>query len=301
MTLPRRKPDPIGAFNECLLRMQQGEPLDSVLRDFPDLAPEVRLELDLVRDIWDVRGSNTVPIQALRRSRENLVALAQRYRTVPRPPWWRVWPRAGLGWLRRSAALKGILAALLLTLVLVVLTGAALRALPGEPLHRYRVVVEELYPLLAPTLEERLVREVALDERRAADARHLLQQGVANEQLSIPGLLVIDETSWQVAGLPVMPPPGLDPAAYPRDVVWNARVELRGSSNPQLLELEPRLYQVRGKVEQLEGQNLRLSGVWVGMPADAALIVAPGDMVRVTLRRLGNGEWRAERLEVLVN
>ncbi len=287
-------------LNDCLLRLQRGETVEGILADYPAQAAELRPELEMVRSLWATRGSDTVPIQALQRSRQRLITLAERYRTEPRPPRWRVWLSRLLRLPRRPAFRLGLLLPLVLAALAAGAAAAADSALPGEPFYRVKLAVEQFPLLLNASLPDRLALELAYDQRRAEELRSAMEQRQVSGKYLLAGRLEKAQTGWQIAGIPIQMEDGENAAPAEGDYVAGL-LSIEPDKPTARGKFSARLFSGRGIVEEVGENRARISGIWLDLPAASGKLagLTPGQTVRVSLVRTPQDGWLVQRLEVL--
>jgi hypothetical protein len=80
-----RSEDPLfKLFEICLLRLQSGETLEAILAENPEHSDDLRPVLESVIAIWNTRGSDTVPVAAMFRSREQLLNARRNFKAEPK-------------------------------------------------------------------------------------------------------------------------------------------------------------------------------------------------------------------------
>jgi len=170
------------ALQECLEAVRTGRDLDAILRRYPGQRDELIALLQVSGDLLQLQVAAPDPAFRLR-ARSTLLAAAQRQRDRPG------WPLARLANRLLPARPVRIAAAIALTAALLaggVIVSAA-QSLPGEPLYRLKIAMEELQ--LAVTLDpaENARLRLELADRRLAEAERLSSLGRANEALDLVG------------------------------------------------------------------------------------------------------------------
>jgi len=245
-------------FEDCLARLQHGASLEEVLQKYPEWREELRPVLEAMLALWESRGSDTVPVAAMRRSREHLLEEAQRRRAVEPPP--SFWVR----WLRKTSGF--IVPAVVFLVVLgLFLTGwASVKALPGEAFYPVKLAAEQITLNFSASPSQRMELEDAYNLRRAEEVEALIQRR-RKQEVTFSGYLTEEgDHTWRINGIP------LDVPSTLKDGLANlagSYVDVRGSSTQDghlMLEwAEPRVYTLTGKVQAVEGERVRVAGLWV--------------------------------------
>ena len=178
------RPDPDDVNNildQCLMQLQAGAELESILADYPELSQDLRPILEAVVAIMSARGSDTVPVAAMRRSRARLMSITRQLNTLPRPAWWKVQWTLFTGRLWRARALMISLAGLVLIASLIWTGLASAQALPGETLYPVKIAAEQIGLSISATSSDRLQREENYDLRRKEEVEALIIQNREEE------------------------------------------------------------------------------------------------------------------------
>jgi hypothetical protein len=284
-------------FEACLLRLQCGESLEQVLADYPEWRRELRPALEAVQAVWKARGSDTVPIAAMARSREQLrLELQRRQALSPRESAWQRFWRA-----LHVPHVASLLVAVTLVLAGLGITGlVTAQALPGQAFYPVKLATERLTMSLPASAAEKLAREEEYDLRRNQEFSALLRQQ-RDEVLYFSGFLSTpDGQDWQVGTLSVTAGAELVPVLAEktgRYVTVCARTRDDGSL--ALETVEDRVYHLEGQVEAVEGERVKVGGLWVEAEReDAPAALRPGDAAAFSLVRLADGRLLATHFRV---
>jgi hypothetical protein len=165
------KPEDLNlAFNSCLEQLQAGVPLETVLRKYPQCSADLRPVLEAVMAVWEARGSDTVPVAAMARSRAHLAEEVQR-RLAVAPPinFWQRW--------YRSLRFATVPMVILLAVIGFGLSGlASVKALPGEAFYPVKLAAERFTLSLPASADVRLAREESFDNKRLQEVEALSEQ-----------------------------------------------------------------------------------------------------------------------------
>ncbi len=284
-------------FDRCLERLQAGQSLEAVLADYPQWADELRPVLEAVLAIWAARGSDTVPVAAMQRSRMHLNEEIQRRNAVEKPlNLWQRWLQS----MRRSTAPALMLVAAVLAVV--ALTGlASVQALPGEALYPVKIAAERFTLSLPADASERLTREETYDSRRFAEVEELRQQQ-REQEVDFTGYLELGEDGvWRVGKIPINVPENmLEALAELEGQYIFVHADLMPDSSLVLEWFEARLYTISGRVTQIDGARIRVDTLWVDVSPEVAAAGLPvvGQQVTVSVVRLQGGGVLAVKLSL---
>lgn len=275
-------------LEECLQRMQMGERPESILRDYPQQAGELR---PLLESAQQAQGGvlHLPPVSGVSRSRAQFLEAAAAQ--TQRRRWFAFsLPRFG------SALLTTFI--LILTIGLVVAL-ASDRSLPGQPLYGIKRSVERAQLALSGDALTHLSREDAFDQRRAEEVRQLILSG-RQQAVEFSGLLTrrIEDgyNQWSAAGIDFTLSGALQSSA---GSMAGAYVELRGfvrgQQGVEITEMQLRLYQIGGILQSKTDEEWIIEGVRVRLPSLAELIGTPevGKPISVTAIRVGENDFLA--------
>lgn len=281
-------------FDRCLERLQGGASLESVLAEYPEWTGELKPVLESILAIWASRGSDTIPIAAMVRSRERLSEEIQRRRAVEPPP--PAWKR----WLRQLRPLM-VPAMVLLVVIALSVTGlASVEALPGEALYPVKLAAERISLSLPASPMERLEREETFDSRRQAEVRALIDQHRTQEVFFSGYLTYGDDKVWRVNQIPLDVPANL--VERLQSLIGQyifVRADLQTDGLLQLQWFESRIYNISGRVSAIDGIRFKVDDLWVELGADAAVRGMPGlgQYVTVSVIRLSDGRLVAIKVD----
>lgn len=265
-----------------------GETLESILKDYPQQAAELR---PLLESAQQARAGAMYlrPVSGMMRSRARFLEAAAAYSRPRRKVFFSI-PRFASG--------------LITVLVVVLLVGfgvalASDRSLPGQPLYGVKRSVEQAQLALSGDALSRLSREDAIDRRRVEEVRRLILSG--NEQaVEFSGLLTrrIQDglNQWSVDGVDFTLSGSLQSAAPSMDGAYvDVRGFVRGQSGLEVSEMSLRLYQIGGILQSQTDQEWIIEGVRVRLPSLAELIGTPevGKPITVTAIRVGQNDFLA--------
>jgi hypothetical protein len=241
------------ALEVCLAALSTGVDLETCLTLYPDLAEELRPALEAAQAAQSARVE-TIPPQAMRHSRERLLAAGAQLR-----------PR------RRFALLpiglpRAALAALAVTVALLLgwsgLRGASAEALPGDPLYPIKRADENMRLQLSLSSTARRSLESSYIQRRAEEVSSLL--GLGRVALVAFEGVVTDQSAdrWLVQGIRVFLTPQTKIFG---DIQIGMRIEVEGETQAGgwvlAHELRLRSLEIVGVVESIGPQTWRIAGV----------------------------------------
>ena len=253
-------------FDQCLVKLQNGASLESVLAEYPEWKQELRPVLEAVLAVWESRGSDTVPVAAMTRSRERLQEDAQRRRAVaPRESAFQRW--------FRSLRMATVPAVLLLVTIGLGLTGlASVQALPGQPLYPVKLAAERFTLSLPASASQRLAREETYDIRRNEEVETLMHQQREQEVYFTGYLSRGEDLAWRVDHMVVEVPADLVESLTSklgRYVYVHA--DLMPDGRMVVEWVEDRVYTISGRVQEVDGLRFRIDGIWVDLTEDTAM------------------------------
>ena len=273
-------------FDRCLEKLQSGTSLEAVLAEYPEWAEELRPVLESVMALWQARGSDTVPVAAMTRSRARLNEEAQRRRAVERQP--SLWQR----WLRTASRVT-VPAVILLVVAGLALTGlASVKALPGETLYPVKIAAERLTLSLPANASDRLSREETYDTRRFAEVEALRYQQREQEVFFVGNLTLGEDRIWRIGQMPLNVPVEMEDDLTKRVGQYIiVRADLMPDGRLVLEWFELRLYTVSGRVQAVDGTSIRIDSVQAELSPDLAGQWTPvvGQRVTVSVMRLADG------------
>ena len=273
-------------FDRCLEKLQAGTPLEAVLAEYPDWADELRPVLESVMALWQARGSDTVPVAAMTRSRARLNEEIQRRQAVQ--PTLSLWQR-----FFQSMRRVTVPAVILLVATGLSLTGlASVKALPGEPLYPMKIAAERISLNLPANASERLTREETYDTRRFEEVEELRHQQREQEVYFTGDLALGEDGVWRIGQIPLDVPASMEEELAKlegRYIIVHA--DLMPDGNLVLEWFELRLYTISGRVQEVDGARMRIDTVWADLSADAAGQWTPavGQRVTASVVRLAGG------------
>ncbi len=279
------KPEVAQALAEALEALRRGETADSVLARTPEWADELRPLLQAAAAAARPRVDR-VPPDALRRSRQRLLARAQR--PAPALPAWR---RLLLRAPRRAATALAILLAAIGGAGGI--TNAAAQSLPGEALYPVKLAVEDLALLLSADNQRRLRLETIYSERRVEEVIRLLTLGRV-VPLSFEGPVVqTGPLHWDIGGVLVRLTPQ---TTILGEILSGMIVEVEGLTQTDGSFLAHRIhlhkYDLLAVLEELDRSRITVGAETLGLTAFTYLEpgISVGDLVLVRVSIDETGE-----------
>ena len=185
----------LDALESCLQQIEQGEPLDTVLARYPELAAQLRPLLEAAVCARSARVES-LPVTALARQRARGLALAadlrqgKNRRTLRRYSW------------RPVMTVLAVLAILVMSSNGLLIASA--HSIPGDTLYPLKRSVESTQLRLVSDPVERELLEHEFDERRVDETRHLITDQRV-EEVEFTGVVASQsENEWLVSGISVV-------------------------------------------------------------------------------------------------
>jgi hypothetical protein len=206
-------------LENCLLRMQQGETLETVLAQHPDLAAQLRPLLETAARARSARPED-LPGTLLARQRTQLLARAAELRQgnnrrlLQRPSWRPVW------------TLLSVLAMLIMSSNGLLIASA--HSLPGDTLYPLKRSVESTQLQLVFNPVKRQALEQSFNKRRLDETKSLITRQRV-ESVDFKGVVTSQsDGEWLVSGIPVLldTQTGLDAGIEVGD-----EIEVHGATN----------------------------------------------------------------------
>lgn len=273
-------------LDESLARLQAGESLEAVLARNPEWAADMRPILESVMAVWQTRGSDTVPVAAMVRSRERLLVEAQRRRALE--------PRRSplFAWLSNFRAVT-VSAVILVVVLTLGITGlSSLNALPGDPFYPMKLAAETFTLSLPVKASVRLAWQDSYDLRRRQEVEGLIGRHSEVEVHFTGHLTKSEDGRWMVDEIPLVVTD--DRIALLEK--YNGRfvyvvADLLPDGQAYLEGIDTRLYEITGEVRAFDGTSLRVDDVTLLVTNDTLIDMPPtvGDAVTVTSMRTGDG------------
>jgi len=246
--------DDYSLFEHCLTQLEAGKDLDSILAQFPDKADKLRPMLIAALKARRRGIPMRVPASAQVDSRTRFLAEAARIQeSKHRKPLLRL----------RFA----IMAALIVVVVLAGLIGTGLssaQAIPGQPLYSVKRTVEQAQLALTTDQAARLKLEEEFDLRRVSEAEKLARTDYSGSIKLAGPLVASGDQKWSVGGVQLSLDD--DQAALAESLI-GSYVEVEGLVSPgdglAVDQMELRLFNISGTIEEINGAEWRVSGVIV--------------------------------------
>jgi hypothetical protein len=180
-------------FEECLLQLQEGIPLEKVLGSHPEQAEELRPLLKTARRLS--QAAEAPPAQIQQRSRAGFLEKAARLSFRKKIS---VWQRTSL-----RLAMAVMLALVLVFSGIWGVTQTSASSLPGDSLYPVKRSVENVRLQFAPNDSIRLILRQEFEQRRKSEVQQLI-----NDKRSAPvtfsGAVERNASGgWTVNGIPV--------------------------------------------------------------------------------------------------
>lgn len=183
---------------EALRALEQGTPMEQILRRHPEHAEALRTLLYAADQIRRARP----PAPSLQRERAARAAFLARAEALRREPRWRRLAALGWGWAARGVPLGA--AALLFLVFLFALQTAAQHSLPGDPLYAWKRAEEQFWLALAWDPMERRNLEERFARRRWEEYRTLAQRRGSGTVAWRGPLEAMDGSTWRVGGIALL-------------------------------------------------------------------------------------------------
>ncbi|MBI1793469.1 MAG: hypothetical protein HYR70_04685 [Chloroflexi bacterium] len=184
------------ALENCLQALEQGQNIDAVLAQYPDLAQQLRPMLEASLQARTMSGE-AVPGDVQRRARARLLQRAAEMREAKRAPRRRMIPAFS-----RLAITLGLAGALFLSSTGLV--SASSGALPGDQLYPVKRTWEDVRLLFVFSPQGRDILESQYEQERLDEIDELLVIR-RNAPISFSGLVTKQQDGqWLVSGIPVL-------------------------------------------------------------------------------------------------
>jgi len=266
---------PVDLLEECLQRLQQGEPVDRVLADYADHADELRPLLDMARLL---SKPAYVPQAARARSQSRFLAAARRSRQTEVEQ-----ARSHLANNLRQPVLLWrwlpvrVVAALALVLVLLGsgfygVNHVAAQSVPGDRFYPVKRVVEQVQLQLAPNSATRLKLEAEFGQRRKDEVETLIQDERVAPVIFTGFAAQGVSGKWQVNGIPVdVTPKQEKELAGSQKVLMQVQGLIQPDGSVLVQDAGPHSFNFNGKVEQVEPQAWQVDGVKFAVNKDTII------------------------------
>ena len=252
-------------LEECFRRIQQGEPLESVLKDFPGNADELRQLLETAQLL---SKPAYVPQAARARSQARFLAAARQARQAEADQ-----ARSRLlANLRQPVLLwrwlpVRVVAAVALVLVLLSsgfygVNQVAAQSIPGDRFYPVKLAVEQVQLQLAPNAASRLRLETEFEQRRKVEVEHLIQDARVAPVVFTGFALQQVSGKWEVNGIPVDVSPDLEKElASSQKVLVQVQGLIQPDGSVLVQNAGPHSVNFHGKVELVAPLAWQVDGV----------------------------------------
>jgi hypothetical protein len=268
------------AFDDCLGRALAGEPVQSCLRAYPDLAADLQPMLD---DALAAYHASRVPHHAQMRSRARFLGAAAGLRSRPRPAPW-------LGLLGKAfSTLVAVAAGFALGTAGLYYTSAS--TLPGDSLYGVKRAFESARLQLASDPHERFALENDYNALREAE----LQAVLAEDRfvvVTFGGVLTGREGSqWQVGGFNLEVTDQTEIVGDPRPGYYVSVVAENRDGVLVALELRAEESEIIGTLDR-SGSGWAIAGTSFSVGAETQVTgtLVPGVTAAARIRTLHTGE-----------
>lgn len=279
-------------LERCLIKLQAGQGIETVLDEYPACKDSLRPVLEAMQAVWTSRGSDTVPVAAMTRSRNKLMKAVYDLKQAPPQPWWQ----------RQFGFMRHVMIPVVTVLVCfgLLFTGiASAQALPGQALYPVKLAAEQLALSLPASPSAQLAREENYDARRKDEVEELIDQQ-EYEEVHLTGFLNQGgSTGWQLDSLEIV----IDPQMI--DIVTDfdghfvtVEAELLPNRQMKVESIEARVYMIVGRVQKLEPERVQVEDIWIQIGPETNVIGALefGVQVEVTVTRISNDGYMAVKI-----
>ena len=290
------RPDP-NDINElldrCLMKLQAGQDLETVLAAYPDQQETLRPVLESVMAVWAARGSDTVPVAAMTRSRNKLMKAVYDLKQAPPLPWWR----------RQPVFLRGAIVPIAVGLVCfsLLFTGiASAQSLPGQVLYPFKLAAEQIVLSLPASPSAQLAREQKYDLRRKDEVETLISKQ-REQEVDMTGFLMktADGSGWLLDASPLVIPAAMQESLAVLEGHFVAvHADLMAGGQIDVKSIESRVYLVAGKIQALEAARLQVGDIWFGIGPETQIggVLNLGTQVEINVTRLSDESYFALRV-----
>jgi DNA-directed RNA polymerase specialized sigma24 family protein len=234
-----------------------------------------------------------IDAEAQELSRQHFLAAARRRPRKKQLPTFK-WARELLG-----------LLLVLLVLAAVAALVASFWALPGSRLYPIKRILEQPRLLLVGSASQRLEVEKSIDENRLAEVNDLLKTGQGPVKVSlVGGLSQMSPDEWVVGDTLVKISPSTQLIG---DIAPGRYLQVEGELQPQgfiqAQRVQPREYQIQGKLQRIQGDLWVVDGISIQVPPGTVLRGEPvaGSQVKLNLYRLLDDSLVARWVEIAGN
>jgi hypothetical protein len=256
---------PAEILEECLRRIQQGEPVDGVLADYASMDAELRPLLEAARLL---SKPILVPQSARARSQARFLAAAQQARTNKIAQ-----AQSRLAFDLRQPVLLWrwlpvrVVAALALVLVLLTsgfygVNQVAAQSIPGDRFYSVKRVVEQVQLQFAPNIATRLKLETEFSQRRKDEVEHLIQYSRYSPVIFTGFAAQEGPGRWEVNGIPVdLTPEQEIQLAASQKLLLQVHGRVQSDGTVLVEDAVPHSFNFQGKVEEFDSQAWMIDGV----------------------------------------
>ena len=157
-------------LERCLRELQAGQDIEGVLNLYPAYKDDLRPILEAMQAVWAAKGSDTVPVAAMARSRAKLMKAVYELKQAPPQSWWQ----------RQFVFMRHAMIPVVTALVCfgMLFTGlASAKSLPGQALYPVKIAAEQAVLSLPASPSTQLAREENYDARRKGEVEELIGIG----------------------------------------------------------------------------------------------------------------------------
>lgn len=281
------------AFHQCLVDIEAGAELETVIAKYPNLAAELRPLLLASRDMYSLARPK-VPNGIQNRSQARLLTYAAKLRERKQKP--RFSPHLRLRW--------GliILIVLFLSFSWNEIAIVSAQALPGDPMYTIKRALEELKLSFAFDAEKYLDMKEQFEERRVEEINQLLVKK-RSEMVEFYDIVEsIGDETWVIGGVNVKILPGTEVIG---DISPGMTVQVGGYTDEygfvQAVEIHLARFELTGVLEEFTSQNWVVSGRQVNVSRDTTIYskYSPGDRVEILVDVDDFGNLSVDRVRIL--
>jgi hypothetical protein len=267
-------------LDKCIQELQAGRDLDEILARYPNYARELRPLLEMAAWTKNARAGIQVPVDAQSLSRKAFTR-----KNFDR----KLQPAVRRFNLRLAFSLTAII--LCLVIALFATTVASAQALPGDALYPVKLALEQVQVNLTSGTAQRLRLQQSFDQQRVTEVSRLITLG-RTSNVTFFGLLVGSNDSWNVAGINLNVP---DQQASKLPTLQNTVVQVTGETEGKAVivaEIEPHLVTFDGQIQQLNSDQLQVSGVNVSLDQNTDIDgeLSVNQQVQITAKEQDDGE-----------
>lgn len=240
-------------LDQCLHQLEQGNRLEEILAEYPEMSRELRPLLEASLLAREVNTTTRVSQSTLVRNRAGFLKYATQIKSDARP-------KPFFSRLLQKAMPAMLVAIFLLTVMFTSLASA--RALPGDTLYPVKLALERTGGIFANTPAQKLAWQETFEQRRRNEVTTLLELRHNREVQFSAFLKRSKKGDWLADGIRLK----FSATASAPPETWQGRsVSIWGStqSDGSLLvyDIKPNILEWRGIIEAIQPDSVTIGGI----------------------------------------